>query len=191
MALCDGCFPGGRQFAIRRTGLSAWRDHKVISPSRKRRKRQLKSPKEQAEAASKAKSEFLANMSHEIRTPLNGIDRLYRPAQEHEAFSGNRQLYVENANVSGHALLNINHRYSRFFKNRSGNDDAWKSSRPNMFLLLSKAWISSSSPRKRRKLEILLDLDNSMPRFAMVDPIRLNQVLVKPVGQCRQVHGKR
>lgn len=140
----------------------------------------IKIAKEQAEAASKAKSEFLANMSHEIRTPLNGVIG-FTDLLRNTSLSREQQMYVENANVSGHALLNIITDILDFSKIEAGMMTL-EIIKTDMFLLFEQSVDIVKLTAEKKKLEILLDLDGTMPRFAMVDPIRLNQVLVNLLG---------
>jgi PAS domain S-box-containing protein len=136
--------------------------------------------REEAEKANKAKSEFLANMSHEIRTPLNsviGFTDLLKKTQ----LSDVQQQYVNSANVSGHALLGIINDILDFSKIEAGmlDLDIIKS---DMVQLFEDSIDIVKFAAAEKDIELLLDIDPSMPRFANVDAVRLKQILSNLLG---------
>ncbi|AGX87831.1 signal transduction histidine kinase [Candidatus Symbiobacter mobilis CR] len=133
-----------------------------------------------AQDASKSKSEFLANMSHEIRTPLNGIigfTDLLRKTQ----LTPLQQQYIDNANVSGHTLLGIINDILDFSKIEAGMMSL-EIINTDMIELLDHSVDLVKYSANKKNLEVLLDIDPAMPRFAMVDPIRIQQILANLLG---------
>ncbi len=133
-----------------------------------------------AYSASRAKSEFLANMSHEIRTPLNGVigfTELLMSSQLQPVQKG----YVNNVNVSAHTLLGIISDILDFSKIEAGMLEL-EIVRTDMIQLLESATDLVKFSAGNKNLEILLNIDPSMPRFADVDPIRLKQILANLLG---------
>jgi len=130
--------------------------------------------KEQAAAATKAKSEFLANMSHEIRTPLNGVIG-FTDLLKDTPLSPVQQEYVNYANVSGHTLLGIINDILDFSKIEAGMLELERV-RTDIVELLENSVDIVKFAADKKGLEILLDVDHRMPRFALVDPVRLKQI---------------
>ncbi len=142
--------------------------------------KQIEDSKKEVEKASKAKSEFLANMSHEIRTPLNSVIG-FTDLLKKTALSPVQQQYVNNANVSGHALLNIINDILDLSKIEAGMLDL-EIIKTDMIELLNNSLDIMKFAAADKGLELLLDVDPAMPRFASVDPIRLKQLLVNLLG---------
>ncbi len=137
--------------------------------------RRLVEEKENAQAASKAKSEFLANMSHEIRTPLNGVIG-FTELLQHTPLTPAQEQYVENANVSGYTLLEIVNDILDFSKIEAGKLDL-EIVKTDIIELARQSMHIVKYGADQKKLEVLLDLDSGIPRYAFVDPVRLKQVL--------------
>ena len=145
-----------------------------------KKKEELISAKDIAETASKAKSEFLANMSHEIRTPLNGVIG-FTDLLQNTPLSPVQHQYVKNANTSGHNLLEIINDILDFSKIEAGMMDL-EIIKTDVVELLGQGADIIKYVADKKGLEVLLNIDPNMPRFALVDPIRLKQIFANLLG---------
>ena len=138
-----------------------------VSPIEKSRKQEA--------AANQAKSDFLARMSHEIRTPMNGIigmsenlltDSLTRPSREK----------VKIIQKSAELLMNIINDILDISKIEAG-----KMMLEELPFSLSEELNNTIGLFKplaeEKELEILVEIDSSVPERLIGDPFRLRQVI--------------
>jgi signal transduction histidine kinase len=138
--------------------------------------------KEQAETADKLKSMFLANMSHEIRTPMSGIVGFSHLIQD-AAISPEVLEYAQVVMNNCYMLLQLLDDIIDVSKLESGQLKI----RPkvcNINQLLSDRLILYQELLKKNDntdVVLLLD-DNGFNETALVDPVRLQQVLTNLVS---------
>ncbi|MDD2798156.1 MAG: PAS domain S-box protein [Bacteroidales bacterium] len=132
--------------------------------------------KARAEIANAAKSEFLANMSHEIRTPLNGVIG-FTELLKNTPLSNVQQQYVDNANISAHSLLGIINDILDFSKIEAGKLEL-DTIQTDVIELIEQASDIVKYSSSKKGLELLLNIMPNIPRYAIVDPVRLKQILI-------------
>lgn len=134
----------------------------------------------EAEAHSDAKSNFLATMSHEIRTPLNGIvgmATLLSDSLNDETKRG----YAQMIRTSGHALLDILNDSLDLSKIDAGK----LTMRPETCDLkqsISEAINLFDIRAREKNIDLVCAMDDSLPQFATVDPMRLRQLLTNLIS---------
>ena len=129
-----------------------------------------------AEASNLAKSEFLANMSHEIRTPLNGVIGLARIGARENTGRKTEETCLRILEAGEHLLRVVNDILD-FSKIEAGKLAV--EARPFRLASVIDQCIGNVVERAREKdIELVSELDPSLPVFVRGDALRLGQILL-------------
>ncbi|MCI4669301.1 MAG: ATP-binding protein [Bacteroidia bacterium] len=141
---------------------------------------ELKEEKEAADRANKSKSLFLANMSHEIRTPMNGVIGITQLLESSE-MNPQQEEYIKILKVSGQKLLGIINDILDFSKIESGQLNL-EETQLDLREELHKVKQLLEFEASEKKLDFQLNIDKSIPKNLLGDPVRFNQIALNLVS---------
>ncbi len=140
----------------------------------------LADARDSAIEASRLKSQFLATMSHEIRTPMNGVMGLAELLRGTDLEPAQRD-YLDGIERAGQSLLAVINEILDFSKIEAGRltlEDADLDLR-----VIVEEVIALLEPGAAGKgLNLLSDVDASLPGVLRGDPGRIRQVLLNLIG---------
>jgi len=147
---------------------------------KKKVEQEIINAREEALAATRAKSSFLATVSHEIRTPLNGIIGMTE-VMSNTALTQEQQDYLEIVQSSGDTLLVIINDILDLSKMESGNLDI-VDKMFNLDKCITSCLDVISSDAENRHIEVILEMDSSVPVIINADEFRIRQVLLNLIA---------
>ncbi len=136
--------------------------------------------KEKAETAARHKSEFLANMSHEIRTPMNSVIG-FTELLDKEITNPVQKDYLNSIKKGGSALLEIINDILDLSKIEAGKLEIKNESINPKNLIMEMESIFHSKIISKN-INFIVEIDESIPPFILIDGIRVRQVLFNLIG---------
>lgn len=141
---------------------------------------QMQQSAKRADDANRAKSSFLALMSHEIRTPMTGIFGMIDFLRETDLSEEQKEFVVTIRDCSK-TLLNTLNDILDFSKIESGKLAISKVNFDLHGVLNNSARILRDIAGNKG-LELMIDIDSSLPRHMYGDPHRLQQVVMNLIN---------
>ncbi len=135
---------------------------------------------EQAEQATESKSQFLANMSHEIRTPMNGVFGMLKLVRK-GPLTEKQQYQLNMAEASVKALTTLINDILDFSKIEAGKLDI-EFTDFDMLYLLENCIAASEIACRRKGINLILDVDETVACHVKTDPNRIRQILNNLLG---------
>jgi PAS domain S-box-containing protein len=141
----------------------------------KRFEAELTHAKEEADQASRFKSDFLANMSHEIRTPMNAIVGMSHLTQQTK-LTNKQKNYLDTIQSSCQTLLTIINDILDFSKIEAGKLNL-EAIDFNLDDVMNHIGDMFRFTAEEKNLELLFNINQSVPDKLIGDPLRLGQIL--------------
>ena len=155
---------------------------------RKEKERLLIEAKEQAEAASRAKTDFLQNMRHDLRTPLAGIvgcaELLNSTMHKAEI-----QKLTGHILASGTELLDFLNKVLESVEMNSGEIPVLVE-KFNLRQTLEKVVALHKSIATDKKINLILDVDDTIPEFLLGDSMRIYRIILELLGNALKFTAK-
>ena len=156
-------------------------DRKRAEAMMRQAQQRAEAASQKAVAASHAKSDFLSHMSHELRTPLNGILGYAQILQRDKTLNGTQTERVAAIVRCGEHLLALINDVLDLSKIEAGRLEIDPA--PTDLHELIQAVAEIVRPRAlSKKIAFDVNMSDALPRFIVVDPAKLRQILINLAG---------